>query len=528
MRAALVICLAMVACSSDGGTASYAPPLPSVVVEDAPVRIRREIFTIDGVTPPPNPHGGKATPPEQNKVRVVRYRIDASPPVPARAVVVMMPGFLAGAGAFDGLARALVRRGGIEAWAIDRRSNLLEDTHGLDVAEVKKDARPAYDYYIDEHEVEGRTFAGFLTGPETPWASEWGLATTVGDLRRVLALVPDKKRVVLLGHSLGASVIEAYAAWDFEGQAGYADLAGLVLADGVSGEEGKPSKGSERTKYEQGDPTSTAGFPQPGVEKDVREGNTFVTLPLLGVQALAVAEAVAIDAVFRPTEIARDVPGRDALLSFALGLPALPKLTNRAAFGFAFDEGSAPLSFAAARCGQGAGGPITSYAAAFGGTLVHPSDPGATYDWIDGPTAGEPTHLAELARGWFEGPGVNFTEWYFPQRLGIDLAAAGSLDVADDDWRSAVYGLRAKHGREIDVPIFAAAFRLVGDVAAFDALRGTVRSDRFQAKLYPDLAHVDGIAGADEPGLGARAFYDDLTAFVKGVTADGGVVVPVR
>lgn len=522
------------------------PPAGTTVVDETPIRIRREIFLVDGVAPPANPANGASTPPEQNRVRVVRYRVDSDVPRPARAIVVMMPGFLAGAGSLDGLARAIVRRSteaeSFEAWAIDRRSNLLEDTHGLDVAEVRREGKPAYDYYIEGLEVEGRTFEGFLTGPQVPWASEWGLPTTLGDLRNVLSLVPQserRSRVVLLGHSLGASVVEAYAAWDF-GAPGHDEIAALVLADGVARREGDGPETVSRERYEQGD-ASAAPIPSPGVQRDIRAGSTLVTIPLLGVQALAVAEAAAIDARFRPDAIDQNVPGRDRLLSLALGLPSLPRMTNRAAFGLAFDEGSAPLSFAAARCGAARGGALAPYDAAFGGRLTHPSDLGATYDWTDGPEAGEPTRLADLADAWFRGPGVNFVEWYFPARLSADLAVATTLNVADDDWRATAYGLRAKHGPRIDVPIFGAAFRLVGTATAFEPLRklvapigagrpnaGVPRTDAraFVAKEYLDLAHVDGIVGADVPGNPARAFYDDLSSFVRESTPPGGVVVP--
>ena len=532
----------------DDGPAAYAPPPRSSVVEPGARPILREIFEVPGVVPPPNPQGGAATPPEQNRVRVVRYRIDATPPRPARAVFVLMPGFLAGAGSFDGLARAIVRRSNevdaFEAWAVDRRSNLLEDTHGLDVAEVRQSSAAAYAYYIAGDPVEGKTFAGFTRGPEAPWASEWGLATTIGDLRNVVALVaPEerKKRVVLLGHSLGASIVEEYAAWDF-GAPGFDELAALVLADGVTQSEGAPPSSVSQSAYENGDPSSP-GFPAPGVVKDIRGGNTFTTIPLLGVEALAVAEAVAIDARYHPLEVQTSVSGRDNLLQVALGLTTLPRLTNRAAFGLAFDEGSAPLSFAAARCGAASGGPFAGYTGPFGGNLVHPSDPAATYDWTDGPDVGEPTRLADLASAWFSGPGVNFAEWYFPQRLSVDAAAAGSLVVADDDWRSATYGLRARHGTAIDVPIFAAAFRLVGTATAFDKLRALVAPvgagrplagrprtdpDAFLAKEYRDLAHIDVLVGADLPGGAAAAFYDDLLAFARKQTPEGGVTVPVQ
>ena len=38
--------------------------------------------------------------------------------------------------------------------------------------------------------------------------------------------------MILGGHSLGASMAVAYAAWDFGGRAGHRDLSGLVLIDG--------------------------------------------------------------------------------------------------------------------------------------------------------------------------------------------------------------------------------------------------------------------------------------------------------
>ena len=40
------------------------------------------------------------------------------------------------------------------------------------------------------------------------------------------------REVILGGHSLGASLTAAYAAWDFNGRPGYKDVDGLVLIDG--------------------------------------------------------------------------------------------------------------------------------------------------------------------------------------------------------------------------------------------------------------------------------------------------------
>jgi hypothetical protein len=537
----------------DDGPPPYSPPPSSVVVADpGPVRIRREVLFLDGVAPPPNPRSGAATPPDQNRFRLVRYRVDSDPPRPARAIVVMVPGFLAGAGGFDALARAVVRRStegeAFEAWAYDRRANLLEDTHGGDVAEVRGDPSLARKYYFDGEAVEGKTFDGFLLGSSYPWASEWGLATTLGDLRRGLAdLVPEserKARIVLLGHSLGATLVEEYAAWDFDGTPGYSEIAGLVLLDGGARREGADASEFDRNVYANGGGSGGGFGPSLGVDKDVRGGNVFLSLPFFGVKAFAVAEYLALAARLFPERVDDDAT-RDELLGILLGIAPPPRLSNRAAFGFAFDEASTPLTFIAASIGEGNGGPVTPYESLLGATLVHPSDRGATYGWTEYDRASPPenTSVDDLARSFYEGPSLNIAEWYFPQRLPLDAQAAASLTVGNDDWRARDYGLRAVHGRAIDAPVLAVALRLFGDVSGYEAFRsllpnvgegrpnaGRGRSDDqgFRVIDQTTLEHVDGIAGADVPGSKVASWYDALVAFARANTPDGGIVVPVR
>lgn len=554
MRARVFVACAcaVAACSSSSSApVGFTPPPASAVVDDpGPVKIRREIFLVDGVVPPPNPNGNVATPPEQNKVRVIRWRVDADPPRPARAIIVLMPGFLAGGGAFDGIARAVVRRStnedALEAWAIDRRANLLEDTWGLDVAEVKKDATIANGYYFDQVAVEGKSFAGLLQGNQIPWESEWGLATTLGDLRNVISLVPEAERasrVVLLGHSLGASIVEEYAAWDFGGAPGFKDLAALAIVDGVAGSEGATTPSIDRNAYENGAMPSGTSVTSPGVN-GIRAGNVYTTLPFLGINAYIVAEYTAMRARWAPNDFVVDSQ-RDNLLGVFLGQTPVPKMTNRAALGFAFDDASCPLAFVAVSCGSGAGGPITSYMSLLGGMAMHPSDPNATYTWtdFDKTTPPENTSVDDFARGWYDGPQINFAEWYFPSRLPLDAQAASTLNIADGDWRATAYGLAAKHGAEIDVPILAVALALVKDAAKFDELKALVAPigagrpsagkprtdpDAFTAKAMPELTHVDGISGTDVPGSRVAGLYDMLVSFAKKQTPSGGVVVPIR
>jgi hypothetical protein len=514
---------------------AFVPPPASTVVEDpGSVAIRREVLVVDGVVPPPNPLKNAATPPEQNKVRVVRYRVDADPPKPARAIFVMMPGFLAGAGAFDAIARAIVRRStatdSFEAWAIDRRANFLEDTFGLDVAEVMQDPSIAHSYYFDQNPVLGQSFAGFLDGAALPWTSEWGLATTVGDLRNVITKVPQAdraQRVILFGHSLGAAIAEEYAAWDFGGQPGYADIAGLALLDGVAGNEGKAAPFDQPT-YENGDPDAGGLGAQLGVNSDIRNGNTFFALPFLGVKAYVVSEYTAMRARWTGTLVEADTT-RDDLLGVTLGLSPLPKMTDRAAFGFAFDENSAPFPFVAVSCGEGNGGAITPYESALSGMKLHPSDPTATYGWTeyDMTVPKENTSIDDFARAWYEGPGLNLAEWYFAQRLTVDVQAASTLNVTAADWRASSYGLLAEHGPDIDVPILAVALALEQTSSVFDALQATVKTPAasFSTMALPQLQHVDGVAGADDPGSAVKQWYDALVAFGLASTPAGGTSV---
>ena len=532
----------LLACSSGGAgpgaPAPFAlPPASTVVVDRGPVTLRRELVLVPGATPPPNPVLKKATPAAQNQLRITRYRVDADPPRPARAIVVVMPGFLGGAGSVDGLAKAVVRRStaqdAYEAWAIDRRANLLEDTWGEDVAEALQDPGQAAAYYFQGASVRGKTFGGFTTSGELPWASEWGLATTIADLHNVLELVPAADRaarVILVGHSLGASIVEEYAAWDFNGTPGFKDLAGLALIDGVSGSEGATTLPVDQTTYEQGGAMAPGGFgPSLGVIKDIQAGNTLYALPLLGVKVYAIAEYTAMRAHWSGSRV--EVDGeRDSLLSVLLSTPKVPALSDRAAFGFAFNKDSEPLSFVAVSCGEPTGGPIGPVSSALGGTIQAPTDPTATYQWVDYDRSSPRgnTSIDDFARAWYEGPQLNFGEWYFTQRLALDPAVAGTLVMRPTDWPAATYGLRAEHGRDIDVPVLAAACALLGKTSAFDALEATVKTPaaRFQTIALPALTHIDCVGGTDDGGSDVARWYDAVVAFANGATPSGGVVVP--
>lgn len=80
--------------------------LPSSVAITADVV--REHFRVAGHTPADNPTAGVGTPVALNGVTVLRYRQNLPAALPAHAVVVALPGFLAGAASFESLAVAVV------------------------------------------------------------------------------------------------------------------------------------------------------------------------------------------------------------------------------------------------------------------------------------------------------------------------------------------------------------------------------------------------------------------------------------
>src|SRR4051812_28063490 len=156
--------------------------------------------------------------------------------VGARTVLVLVPGTNGGRGDFTLTAREIVKDvPGLAVWAVDRRSQRLEDTSVFAKAlRGEVTTKQMFDYY-----------AGWLADPSiTPhyqppdpatlgFAADWGLRVQLEDVRRVVqAAARGGRRVVLGGHSLGASVAVAYASWDFAGRPGYRDLGGLVLIDG--------------------------------------------------------------------------------------------------------------------------------------------------------------------------------------------------------------------------------------------------------------------------------------------------------
>ena len=118
------------------------PGTPGVVV-DNPLLL--EQFGADG--------------PDLNKALYTRYFLSDARELQPDAILVLMPGFEGGSSNFAALADQLMRRMReessmvLEVWALDRRSNQLEDRVGLDLAEQERDAFLGLDFLFGS--VEG-------------------------------------------------------------------------------------------------------------------------------------------------------------------------------------------------------------------------------------------------------------------------------------------------------------------------------------------------------------------------------------
>ena len=134
-------------------------------------------------------------------------------PASAKRVLILVPGTQGGAGDFSLVGPEIVKRvKGLQVWAYDRRTQAFEDHTGF--ATGDPDRRSA---------TTCGEAAGFApVRRSVPFAREWGLKLAMEDLRAVVKRARrGGRKVILGGHSLGASMAVAYAAWDFKGRAGH-------------------------------------------------------------------------------------------------------------------------------------------------------------------------------------------------------------------------------------------------------------------------------------------------------------------
>jgi pimeloyl-ACP methyl ester carboxylesterase len=337
-------------------------------------------------------------------------------PPQAKNVLVLEPGTSAGAGYFVPFAKWLVAHTkGWQVWSVERRENLLEDQSVITLAKYRlASPQELYNYYL-----------GYLTNPSikvhfnpvaessVPFARQWGLNVAVEDLHRVIESAKALGgKVVLGGHSLGGSVVTAYATWDFGGKPGADGLSGLVYDDGGSFPipESKAKAEEELTRLSKKSPwLAFGGIEAPYLGLFSALGSTFTAVNPKGKAQLE-------EFPFLPADLRSSIQ----------------PVTNEAGFGYSVNYLTSPPSLIAGQI--------------HGGKGVEPvAEPDGLHGWNgEGALTPVPRYAEMLS-----GTGLLFadgTEWYFPERLTMDTAA---IDDGNNNPGQEVLGEHAIHGHEL-------------------------------------------------------------------------------
>lgn len=407
------------------------------------------------------------TPAKYDRVGILRIGARSAP-----NVLVLNPGTSASAAYFQPLAKTVVRRArDWQVWAVERRENLLEDHSMLDRGKAgTATSQQVFDYYLGHLEDDTVTdHFQFIPDAEVAYARRWGMATQMGDLRKVVTrAMRQADHVVVGGHSLGGTMTTAYATWDFGGTAGAEGLDGLLYIDGGSGPD--PISADEARQaladLEAGSPWLTFG----GIAAPFT--GLFNSSGALG--ALTAADEPSLGQQF-------------GLLPADLKPPV--RATNAAQYGYALDVETSPAGLVAAQ--------------AHLGRLADGGDPRG---WV----SDELTPLRRFATmfsGWGL-EGLDGTAWYHPRRLTID---AGAVAAGNPNPAQEVMDVKAVHGRDLPrrLRIYAFAASLGGQ-RVLDAARALARQSRIprrnltlvdRARTY---AHNDPNSAAPKNAFVAR------------------------
>lgn len=389
----------------------------------------------------------------------------------AKNVLVLVPGTGGGSHSLAPIAKDLVKGvKGLQVWSVDRREQAFQDLA------VLKQGDPG---------TSSAHYLGFkyrrTTGATAGFAANWGLATSLNDIRRVVlkARARGKRRVFLGGHSRGASTAAAYAAWDFKGRAGYKDIDGLVLIDG--GLLGSIAGGSVK-QLSKADASKDLA--------EIRGGKVFndplgAGIPEIGTIFLNVA-----------AQYAAKLPSQTSPLRSLAILPASLKppfaVTNEAFLGRIFDKATSPKGFDALRLNAGRLGAK-----------------GNPRPW----RSGEKTPLQTFAKT-FSQASPNATEWYFPQRLILDISAANPMRR---DSVASSLGLRLWHTRQIDTPLFVAQTDLTKGGVKKGALRLIKTSKIMTYAIQTDtsMSHLDAVLAPRRTNVFTRSATKFLNRLVS-------------
>ena len=417
------------------------------------------------------------TPAKYDKVGVIKVGSSS-----AKNVLVLEPGTSAGGGYFIPLAKWIVQKApGWQVWSVERRENLLEDQSVLNLAKQgKATARQLFNYYLGYLADSSVKHHIHPVDPSTVgFARQWGLNVAIEDLHRVIAAAKRLGgKVVLGGHSLGGSVVTAYATWDFSGRPGAADLGGLVYDDGASfraPESAQAAHAALTTLQAAASPwLAFSGIPAPDLGLFATTGSTGVLIDPNG-------PSIGYTFRFLPTSLKPPVPP-----------------TNLALFGYDTDVKTSKLSFAAQ---------------AHVGELDRSVTPAG---WK---RAGAITPLARWAM-MLSGTGVNNadgSEWYFPMRLTDDTDAIGN-GIANP--AQSVLDVHSTLGTHLPRSLRMYAFGAAGGQAILDATTALANQSHIPLANLT-LVNRQGAYAHNDPAAAYphNVFFDHLIPFLEKISA---------
>lgn len=166
------------------------------------------------------------TPDILNRVGYYRYylRGQKNP-----AILVLVSGYISGAGYFDNMARKLVKRGNVEVWTINRRQTFMENRDLM-----RKDIREFLRYPSRRKSIIARmNNADRYLRHNVNCMRHWGLQVQMEDINAVIREARERSSSVFLGGwSDGGEFLMAYTNYKFrDNHFGHEDLAGVVFLD---------------------------------------------------------------------------------------------------------------------------------------------------------------------------------------------------------------------------------------------------------------------------------------------------------
>ena len=263
---ALAMLLLLGACGGDSdGSRSPSPGQPP-----APVILMQQTVDLPSAAQPdhtPGSPGVVVTNPKLlsqfgdgeinlNQARYTRYYLSDQADRRPEGILILVPGFQGGAANFLLLAEQLLIAAreesslALEVWAVDRRSALLEDMAGLDIAEQAESPLVGLDYLFGDalglelspELVDGpnRRAVFYDNAGDTAFIAQWTPLVHSLDIDAIVEHAREQAlngNVFLGGHSAGTGYAARYAATDFDFatdavDAGFAKIRGLVLLEG--------------------------------------------------------------------------------------------------------------------------------------------------------------------------------------------------------------------------------------------------------------------------------------------------------